>query len=155
MADFTYTRALRNVGKKLVGWDTDDVRIILVMSNTTADTDEDAAAISPGITTLDEFDGTGYPTTFATRTALASEVVIENTSLDRAEWDAADVVWSSPGLGAGTRQAAGIVVYDHNTADPDSVPWLFWDSGGFPFTANGSNVTVQWNPVGVALVTNA
>ncbi len=150
MADFAYTKALGNLGLGLVDWN-DDPRLILTMSNTTADTDEDAVTIF-AIGNLDEFDGTGYPTTFATRSALANEVVIVNNALDRAEGDADDFVWSS--LGAGLRQAAGIIVYDHVTADTDSVPWLWFDSGGFPFTANGSNVTVEWNPIGVAIVQN-
>ena len=152
MADFAYTEALDALGKKLVGWTTDDARLILCMSNTTADTDEDAANVD-AVTTLDEFDGTGYPTTFATRSALADEVIVKNVSLDRAEWDATDFVWSS--LGSGARQAAGIMVYKHLTSDTLSTPWFWFDSGGFPFTANGSNVTVQWNSVGVALVQNA
>ena len=151
MADFAYTKTLVNLGLGLANWLT-DTRVLLTMTNTTADTDEDAVTID-AIGNLDEFDGTGYPVGFAARSALTGEVVITNNALDRAEWDANDHVWSS--LGAGTRQAAGIVVYGHGTSDLDSVPWLWFDSGGFPFTANGSNVTVEWNSIGIALVQNA
>jgi len=153
MADFTYTQALANFPGALIDWDTDDIRLILVMSNTTADTDEDAATVA-AMTTLDEFDGTGYPTTYATRSALINEAIIKNTSLDRGELDANDFVWAS--LGAGIRQAEGIVVYKQTGSDDTGAIPIFWfDSGGFPFTANGSDVTVQWNVAGIALVQNS
>jgi hypothetical protein len=148
---FAYTRGKRDIALGDVHFDSDDIRLIPVMTNTTADTDEDAATVS-AIATLDEFDGgAAYPKAFANRDALASEAVNEDTTNDRAEFDATDFTFSA--LEAGTRSIAGIVVYQHKTSDADSVPLLYIDSGGFPFTANGGDLTLQWNSEGIAQIT--
>ncbi len=150
MANFAYTRGKREIALGDVHLDTDDIRLIPVMTNTTADTEKDKATIS-AFTTLDEFDGgAAYPKAFASRDALASEAVNEDTANDRAEFDATDYVFSA--LEAGTRAIQGIIVYQHKTNDADSVP-LFWiEDGGFPFTANGSDLTMQWNAEGIAQI---
>lgn len=119
----------------------DDMRVALVMSNTTADTQEDTALMN-GFTTLDEYDGASYA-----RQALATQVVNEDLPNDRAEFDAVDAVFS--GLGVGTRQCVGLIVYKHVTNDTDSIPIAFIDTGGFPFDGNGGDVTIQWNVEGI------
>lgn len=124
---------------------TDDIRVALLMTNTTGDTEEDVTTIS-GITTLDEFDGSGY-----TRQALASEAVVADNPNDRGEFDATDATFSS--IGAGTRQIAGALVYKHVTNDTDSVPMAWIDDGGFPITANGGDLVIQWNAEGIIQTT--
>lgn len=153
MANFTYTRALREFALGDVHLDTDDIRLIPVMTNTTADTEEDKATIS-AFTTLDEFDGGARPLAFASRDALADEAVNEDTANDRAEFDATNFVFSTL-ANDGSRDIQGIVVYQHKTSDADSVP-LFWiDTGGFPFMANGGDLTMNWNAQGIAQFTTA
>lgn len=151
MANFAYTRGKRDIALGDVHLDTDDIRLIPVMTNTTADTEQDAATIS-AFSTLDEFDGGARPPAFASRDSLDNQAVNEDTANDRAEFDADDEVFSS--LAAdGSRDIQGIVVYQHKTGDADSVP-LFWiDTGGFPFTANGGDLTMNWNAEGIAQIT--
>lgn len=145
MANFWYNEAKRALLAGELDLDTDDLRVMLVMTNTTADTEDDANTIS-GFTTLDEYDGSGYA-----RQALANETISEDAANDRAEVDADDAVFAS--LGAGTRQAQAAIVFKHVTNDTDSVPIAFIDSGGFPFDGTGSNLTIQWNAEGILQAT--
>lgn len=145
MADFCYTRAKRDIALGDIHFDTDDMRVLLVMTNTTTDTEEDKTFIDQ-FTTLDEFDGAGY-----SRGALGNEAVNEDTTNDRAEFDADNLTFSS--ISAGTRNIQAAVVYKHVSNDTDSVPVLFIDSGGFPFTANGGDLVLSWNAEGIAQIT--
>jgi len=138
---FAYTPAKYGIARGTLVWHTSDIRVLLVMSNTTADTDQDAATIS-AFGTLDEFDGANYA-----RKAVTGEATTEDDANNRAEMDADDITWSA--LGAGARQAVGMVVYKFVTNDADSIPIAFIDSGGFPFTGNGSDVAVTWNVEGI------
>ena len=122
-----------------------DVRAILCMTNTTADTEEDAEFVG-SITTLDEMDGANYA-----RKTLAGEAVAADLTNNRGEFDFTDPVWSA--LGAGTRQVAGLLLLKFVTNDADS-PAIAWiDSGGFPFSANGGDFTFQVNAEGAIQTT--
>jgi hypothetical protein len=145
MANFIYNEAKRAFAEGEIDLGADDIRVLLVMSNTTADTEDDKNTID-GFTTLDEYDGANYA-----RKALANEVVNEDAANDRAEFDADDVTWSA--LGAGTRQCQAAIVYKHVNDDSDSVPIAFIDTGGFPFDGNGGDVTFQWNAEGIVQFT--
>lgn len=123
----------------------DDIRVILVMTNTTCDTEEDTDFIDQ-FTTLDEMDGANYA-----RQALANEVVVEDTTNNRGEFNADDATFAS--LGNGTRQVQGFVYYKHVTNDTDSVPLCFIDSGGFPLDPNGTDLVAQWNAEGLIQTT--
>lgn len=138
---FYYTRALAKFMSGDIVLSTQDIRVLIVMTNTTCDSEEDTEFIS-GFTTLDEMDGANY-----VRKALANEAVVADLPNDRGEFYADDVVWSQ--LGAGTRQMAGIVVYKHVTGDGDSIPIAYIDDGGFPLAANGLDFTAQWNLEGI------
>lgn len=148
MADFCYTRAKRNIALGDIHFDSDDMRIILLMTNTTADTEEDKATLND-FTTLDEFDGSNY--TQATGVALTSEAVSEDTTNDRAEFDAANVTFST--IGAGTRNIQGCIVFWWGGSFAASVPVFWIDSGGFPFTANGGDLSITWNAEGIGQIT--
>lgn len=143
-----YTPAKERLAKGDLDWDEagHDIRVILVMTNTTADTDQDAGTIS-AIGTLDEYDGSGY-----TRPALTQSVVRDDAN-NRAELDANDFTFGSA-VAAGTRQAAGMVVYRHvdGTAAND-LPIAYIDSGGFPFSGNGGAINVTVNAEGLLQVT--
>jgi hypothetical protein len=124
-----------------------DIRLLAVMTNTTADTDQDVATIS-AIGTLDEFDGSGYA-----RQALAGETVNQDDPNNRGEFDANDVAFGA--LGNGTRQIQGFVLYRHITNDADAVPIAFIDNAGSSFALNpgGASVTIQWNVEGIVQAT--
>ncbi len=123
-----------------------DIRAILVMANTTADTEQDAEFVGD-ITTLDEMDGAGYA-----RVALANQVVTEDAGNNRAEFSCDAFTWAA--LGAGARQVVGMVLYQHVGVDDASNPVLAYiDTGGFPFAANGCDVTITPSADGLIQIT--
>lgn len=124
----------------------DDIRVALVMTDTTADTEEDTDFMDQ-FTTLDEMDGAGY-----SRQAFANEAVNEDLTGDRAEFDADDATFTSVGIG--TRQVVGALIYKHVNDDTDSIPIAYIDTGGdFDFDANGGNIVLQWNGEGILQLT--
>ena len=130
-----------------------DIRILLVMSNTTADTEEDSEFVGD-VTTLDEFDGANYA-----RKALASEAVNTDTGNDRGEFDAADLAAGSTGwtaLGAGTRDIIAIVGFHFVTNDAASpLAWYDDSAAQLPFNGNGGDVGITWNAEGIVQLSNA
>jgi hypothetical protein len=145
MASFVYTPAKTKVLNAALNFATQDFRIILVMTNSTADTDQDLEFVG-SIGTLDEYDGATYA-----RITLAGETVTEDPGNNRAEFSANNISWAT--LGAGTRQALGMILYRFVTNDADS-PLVAWiDTGGFPFSGNGGAVNVTWNAEGILQAT--
>lgn len=138
---FSYNHAKHILGLGSLDLSSDDLRVLLVMSNTTADTEDNVTTIS-GITTLDEYDGTGYA-----RQALTGEAYSKDAANNRSEFTAAKTTF--PTLGAGTRQCVGALVYKHVTDDTDSIPIAFVDAGGFPFDGTGTDVDITWNAEGL------
>lgn len=130
----------------LSGAGVQDIRALLVMTNTTADTDQDVANIAD-ITTLDEYDGAGYG-----RATFAGEVVNEDAANNRAEFDVTDFNFGAT-VAAGTRSAAGFVVYKHVTNDTDAVLIGYVDSGGFPVNGGGGAFAVTVNVEGLLQAT--
>lgn len=118
-----------------------DFRLIAVMANSTADTDEDVEFVA-GIATLDEFDGSGY-----TRPVLASKTVTQDAPNDLAYFDAADVNFAA--LGPGTRQIKGFILYQHVTNDADSRVIAYLDGSILPANGNGGSFTVAWDTAGI------
>lgn len=153
MTDFVYTPAKRDLLKGDLDLDAagDKVWAMLVMTNTTADTEKDTALVGD-ITTLDEYDGTGY-----VRKACANQTVTEVDASDLAKWAFDAITWTS--LGAGTRQAAAVVLYvdADNDGDPadDAANRLlaYIDSNGLPFTGDGTNVVYTPHANGVLAAT--
>jgi len=142
---FAYTYGKTKVMSGDIDLNTDDIRLLMVMSNTTADTEEDKEFVGD-FTTLDEMDGANY-----VRKALANEAVAADLANDRGEMDADDVTWAA--LGVGTRQVVGIVVYRHVTNDADSPAIAYIDDGGFPFSPGGGDVLFQINVEGLLQIT--
>lgn len=89
-----------------------------------------------------ELSGTGY-----SRQTLGSKTVTYDAANDRVEWDGADVSWT--GIDAGTAAQA---TYFDNTGASDGARRVLWnvDSGGFPVTTNGGDLTIQHNAEGIA-----
>lgn len=119
----------------------DDVRAVLCMTNTTADTEIDADTVS-ALSTLDESDATGYA-----RITMAGEAVSTDDVNDRGEFDANDLVFSGMS-GDATRDYQGVLLIKHVTNDTDSIPIVFVD-----FTADiakaATQVTVPWDAQGI------
>lgn len=126
---------------------TGDVRAALVMSNTTADTEVDAEFMN-SFTTLDEYDGAAYA-----RVALASEAFAVDLANNRFEFTSAAITFA--GIGVGTRQCVGLLLYLHVTNDADSKPLFYIDGTGFPFDGNGSDVVFTPDAAaGIAYIRN-
>ena len=142
MANFAYTEGKNQILNGDIDFANDDIRVLLVDSSTTCDTEEDVTTLN-GFTTLGELSGTGYA-----RKQLANKAVNKDNTNNRAEFNADDVTWNS--INAGT--AAAAIIYKHVTDDSDSIPLFFIDSG-FPFVTNGGDFTIQWNSEGIAQLT--
>ena len=145
MANFWYNEAKRALAEGELDLVDNTLQVMLVMTNTTVDTEDDVNTLS-GFTTLDEYDGANYA-----RGTIANLAIAEDTANDRAEIDGDNQVFAS--LGAGTRQCQAAVIFKFVTNDSDSVPIAYYDTGGFPFDGTGSNVTVQWNAQGILQIT--
>lgn len=151
MATQVYNEYKRALLAGEVDMDTADVRVALLMTNTTADTENDGVTRVNGFTTLDEFDGANY-----SRKALANELVRKDDANDRAEFDADDVIWTS--LGVGTRDVEGVLVFLHNfdgvatPTDANHLPVAFLDFAANK-TPDGSDFTLQWDTEGILQAT--
>ncbi len=119
-----------------------DIRLIACMTNTTVDTERDAKDQVSDFTTLDQFNGSGYP---ATGAALDNQAVNIDDANDRAECDADDETISA--LGAGTRSIQGELAILFNTTVNGSMPlhWLEYASNKTP---DGSDFVIQINAEG-------
>ena len=135
MASVVFNKCLSELFNGNLDLAADDIRVALLMTNTTADTNEDAATLSA--LTLDEQDGTNY-----VRKALTTETVTQDDTNDLAKFDADDVTWTA--LGAGTRNTQGALVYKHVTNDSDSIPLFFVDFGN-QVVHTGADYTLVWN----------
>lgn len=124
---------------------THDIRVALLMTNTTADTEVDAINFIDDYTTLDECDATGYA-----RVALTGEAVNTDDTNDRAEFDANDA--SFTGLsGNATRAIQGALIFKHVTNDTDSIPIAFIDfASDIPATA--TQIDIPWDAQGILQV---
>ena len=111
-----------------------DFRMLMVMNLTTADTEKDKVTID-GFTTLDEMDGTNY----GRLTLLSETFAIANNQADY------DAVGDTVRAG----DVIGIVMFRFITADSDNIPVLYINTGGFPFTATGADVTIAWSATGI------
>jgi len=141
MATHVFNKAKQSLLNGTIDLDTDDIRIALLSTNTTADTDNDGIEFVGDIVTLDEFDGANY-----VRKALATEAVNLDDPNDRAEFDADDVTFTA--LGAGTRSVLGILVYKHVTNDTDSPVIAFLEYAAAK-TPDSSDFVVQWDAEGI------
>jgi hypothetical protein len=109
-------------------------KLVPVMTNTTADTENDGNATVADIATLDEFDGSGYSSGGITLTGLT---VSKDDTNDRAELTFDNV--SGLSYGDGTRQIAGFVLILFDTNLNSSIPVAFYDRTASPI--NGSDLS--------------
>lgn len=120
------------------GTDWSNVRAMLVMTWTTADTDEPEFIDEIG--TLDELDATGY-----SRQSLTGESVVDDWVNNRIELIADAINFSSPSADA-SRYVSGLLLYEFVTDDTDSPVIAYYDevaSGQtFPFQVDGSAIVI-------------
>lgn len=144
MSDW-YTPAKVKLAKADLDFDSVDLRAKLVMSNTTCDTELDAANLA-AFTTIDEYDGTGY-----SEIDFAGLIVNTDTANDRAEIDVNDGSFGAT-VAAGTRNWVGILFYVRvdGTAAND-YPVAFHDLAAN--NGNGGAVDFSVNAEGLLQVT--
>jgi len=127
-----------------------DLRVLLVMSNTTCDTEPDAQTMSD-FTTIDECDGAGY-----VQLDLASVAAAWDAANDRLEWDATDgdMDGGSGAIAAATRDVTGYVIKRYvDGTDANDVPWVYRDIG--PYTMAGGPFDFTWHAEGLIQVASA
>lgn len=145
---FVYTAGAVALAAGSAAWATAAIGALLVMSNTTADTERDVSTVA-GFSTLDEFVGGDYA-----RQSVPGRAVNPDTAGDRAELDATVITFGSA-VPPGVRQVVGMVVYvGFGGADSAAVPLFFLDSG-FPITPGGAALTVTPAATGVARLGSA
>jgi hypothetical protein len=143
MAAFAYTNITYKLATAGLNLSTADIRVKCLMSSTTADEDEDATNLA-GITTVDEFDGSGY-----SELDLASITVTKQNDNDRTEVDAASGNFGST-VSAGTRSIVALLyyVYVDGTTSND-YPLAYDDTPAeFPLQADGGPLNITIDPTG-------
>jgi hypothetical protein len=124
----------------------DDIRVRLVMSNTTCDTENDGVVTLANYTAIDPCDGANY-----VDKALAGEAVNKDDVNDRAEFDATDVTWTA--LGVGTRTTVGVLVYKYVGGSNATDLGIAFIEFASPVTHDGTDFTIQWNAEGILQLT--
>ena len=118
------------------------LRVIIISTNSTALSQLSATTLA-GITTLDEYVGTGYTSGGVTLANITTGIDATN---HRAFLDADDATWAA--VGAGTRSALGFLLVEWTGTLAGSRPIGFFDN---PFQGNGSPVTLEFSALGVML----
>ena len=147
MASQIFNAAKAGIMSGAIDLDTDNVYAALVMSNTTADTENSAIVYVGDLSTLDEADGANY-----VRKKLTTPAVSVDDVNVRGEFDADDITWTN--LGVGTRTSVGLILYtdaddDGDAADDETNLIITYIEFSSPVTHDGSNFTVQWNSEGI------
>lgn len=140
MANVLYAKGWKKIlegaaGINLLG----DIRLALVMTNTTCDTENDSIEFLDDFTTLDEMDGSGYA-----RLALSTATPTVSHDTTR---NSIKLVCAShpvfPTLSAGTRNVQGVLYYVNVLGDDtQSVP-LIYARYTTPRVPDGTNFTIE------------
>ncbi|MEQ1494502.1 MAG: hypothetical protein ABL912_01910 [Novosphingobium sp.] len=137
MASGVYNRGAKIITDGTVDWDgATTAGVLLVTSSYTPNKDHNV------VTDLtNELSGSGY-----VRKTSASRTLTENDTLDRVEYDLADITWNALGAAAGTPKYA-IIYYEGASTDGTRELIAFIDLGSAP-TPDGSNYKVSWDAAG-------
>lgn len=149
MASFHYNEAAKKVYDQTLDMLVDTIKVGLSTSVHVPIRDNDFLDEGGADDFIDgELSGTGYASGFGNsgRKTLASKTIVMDKPNDRAEFDAADVTWTS--IDAGT--AAQGTLLKEITNDAASLTIVNIDTGGFPITTNGGDLTMQWNAEGIS-----
>lgn len=161
MANRWYNRALKEVFNQNATPTLDLItgsvlKVMLVGSGYTFNPDDDFVSSGAGTPGGEEVSGTGYVGGFggSGRLALATKTITEDDANDRSPFDALDVTWTAPNPNGFT--AAAAIVIEERTNDADSLLVMFIDTAtpGFPVVMNGTAFTIQWNTLGISVLTS-
>lgn len=126
---------------KADNWETSGYRARLLMTNTTADTENNASFLS-SYSTQDKFNGSGATDNLA----LTNKLALIDAPNNRNYLDADDTAFGA--IGNGTRAIQGVLIFKFVTNDADSVPLVFVQ---FSSSINpaGGQLTIQWDAGGI------
>jgi hypothetical protein len=143
MADFAYNIAAKMLLDGDLDFDApDDIRVMLLETDAE---DRDHADLAEIITAgAVELTSTNY-----SRQALGSEATSQDDANDRAEFDAADATFSGVEQASAETVVAAIVYLHVDGTNANDIPIAHIDSGGFPITPNGSDITITWSAEGI------
>lgn len=126
---------------------TDDLRIALLMTGTTAGTEPETTRLGD-FSDLKELDGVGYSANDASAYSFASRTVATDGTSDFTVLDAADFVFG--GLGPGSSPITQVLVYKQATPGGDfvdGIPLFLLDSTQFPATPTGADFHLSWHAI--------
>lgn len=149
MASSCYNAGIKGIQDRSIDLAADTIKIMLIGTATAYTFDKDHAVMTTPAAS--ELSVTGYTGGFAGagRLTLASKTITNDTTNDRAVFDAADpAAWT---LSTGGTVAAAIV-YKHLTSDAVAVPIAFLDFTDVP--TNGSTFTVVFDANGIFYIQN-
>lgn len=154
MASFVYGEGalamiIGNSQTTTISWTVDTATIKTALSTTThVPNKDDQFYDDVGADDLidGELSGTGYT---AGGDAMGGEAHVYDAANDRVEFDATDAAWTA--IDAGT--AAQATVQKHTGTATTSPLICNVDTGGFPVTTNGGDLTIQWNAEGIFWLT--
>lgn len=140
MITYDHAKYLAGTGLDLTG----DVRLCLVMSNTTSRTERRGTSMAD-FSVLDEYDGAGYS---PGGIPLSGRTWSEDNVAHAGVLDSDDPLFQ--GLGIGSRECVGAIAYLWQSSFATSIPLCqFDDPPDFPFSGLGTDATFQVNVQGL------
>jgi len=137
MANIFFNKAKAALLSGEINWASDTIKLSLMEDTYTPN---QASQDYWSQISSEECSGTGYTTK-----TLANKAVTEDDANNKSIADADDITWT--GLNVGT--VKGAVIWK-DTGNPATSPLICWiDTGGFPITTNGGDVTIQFNASGI------
>lgn len=129
------------------------MRVIWVTASTTADTERTAQYVG-NLSTLSEYDGSGYPTAFANRYAIGTETKTLDTTDHDIKLTTTEGVLNKTTIGAtagSEPEVVGYVIYVHITNDAASplLAYIDLSGAGEQFTPTGGAVNTTWDSEGI------
>lgn len=143
MASFIYNKFKENTlnGTSFVDFDTDTIHVALVNSAYVANASAQDAHDFFDDVGSSEVTGTSY---VSGGQSLLSKVVTLDTANDRADFDAADVLWSNS-----TITAYGAVIYKKVGTTTSVSPLVALIDFGGAQTSTAGSFTITWSSVGI------
>lgn len=147
MASKIYTETARATMAGEYDFNADTFYCRLLLTNTTADTENSGITAVSGFTTLDEHDSAGTKT-------LASIAVNKDDTNRRAEFDADDVTWTSLAAASSGRNVQGVLICKQAGGSPaTSDPPIAFLEFASAKTPDGSDFVVRWDSEGILQMT--
>lgn len=152
MASFVYITALKEIMDATLDLSADTLKVMLVNSIYSGGATHDDDVVDAGDSN-DPIDGEISATNYtggwggSGRKTLASKTFTADKANNRAEFDAADVVWTSLGGAANDTITAAIIIKEGVSDDTTSRLIAFLDHADL--TTNGGDFTLQWDAEGI------